>query len=108
MTPRFSVVIPTYQRRDVVVSSVRALAGQEGAPPFEVVVVVDGSDDGSAEVLRALETPFPLSVVGQPNAGRPAACNRGASAAVGELLLFLDDDMEAHPCLLAEHERSHR
>ena len=101
-TLRFSVVIPTYQRRDVVVSSVRALAAQEDAPPFEVVVVVDGSVDGTAEALRALATPFPLSVVEQPNAGRPAACNRGAAAASGELLLFLDDDMEAHPRLLAE------
>ncbi|HEX6702177.1 MAG TPA: glycosyltransferase, partial [Gaiellaceae bacterium] len=108
MTLRFSVVIPTYQRRDVVVSSVQALAAQEGAPPFEVVVVVDGSDDGTAEALRGLATPFPLSVVEQPNAGRPAACNRGAAAASGELLLFLDDDMEAHPRLLAEHDRSHR
>jgi glycosyltransferase involved in cell wall biosynthesis len=108
LTIRFSVVIPTYQRRDVVVSSVRALAAQEDAPPFEVVVVVDGSDDGTAEALQALETPFALSVVEQPNAGRPAACNRGATAASGELLLFLDDDMEAHPRLLAEHDRSHR
>jgi GT2 family glycosyltransferase len=107
-TLRFSVVIPTYQRRDVVVSSVRALQAQEDAPPFEVVVVVDGSVDGTAEALRALATPFPLSVVEQPNAGRPAACNRGAAAASGELLLFLDDDMEAHPRLLAEHDRSHR
>src|SRR5204863_6731215 len=107
-TPRFSVVIPTYQRRDVVVSSVRALATQEDAPPFEAVVVVDGSVDGTAEALRGVATPFPLSVVEQPNAGRPAACNRGAAAASGELLLFLDDDMEAHPRLLAEHDRSHR
>ena len=105
---RVSVVIPTYQRRDVVVSSVRALQAQEDAPPFEVVVVVDGSSDGTAEALRALATPFPLAVVEQPNAGRPAACNRGAAAASGELLLFLDDDMEAHPRLLAEHDRSHR
>lgn len=108
MTTRFSVVIPTYQRRDVVVSSVRALAAQEDAPPFEVVVVSDGSTDGTAEALRALATPFPLSVVEQPNAGRPAACNRGAGAAAGELLLFLDDDMEADNRLLAEHDRSHR
>ena len=107
-TLRFSVVIPTYQRRDVVVSTVRALKAQQDAPPFEVVVVVDGSVDGTAEALRALDTPFPLAVVEQPNAGRPAACNRGATAASGELLLFLDDDMEAHPRLLAEHDRSHR
>jgi glycosyltransferase involved in cell wall biosynthesis len=105
---RISVVIPTYQRKDVVLASVEALSAQEEAPPFEVIVVVDGSVDGSAEALHALATPFPLSVVEQSNQGRPAACNRGAAAASGELLLFLDDDMEAHPRLLAEHDRSHR
>jgi GT2 family glycosyltransferase/peptidoglycan/xylan/chitin deacetylase (PgdA/CDA1 family) len=105
--PRFSIVVPTYRRRDVVTASVRALTRQEGAAPFEVIVVVDGSDDGSAEALRALRVPFPLSVVEQPNRGRAAACNRGAAAAAGELLLLLDDDMEADPRLLAEHERSH-
>jgi GT2 family glycosyltransferase/peptidoglycan/xylan/chitin deacetylase (PgdA/CDA1 family) len=105
--PRFSIVVPTYRRRDVVTASIRALARQEAAAPFEVIVVVDGSDDGSAAALRALRVPFPLSVIEQPNRGRAAACNRGAAAAAGELLLFLDDDMEADPRLLAEHERSH-
>ena len=38
--PRFSIVIPTFQRRDVVVASVRALDRQEGAEPFEAIVVV--------------------------------------------------------------------
>jgi glycosyltransferase involved in cell wall biosynthesis/peptidoglycan/xylan/chitin deacetylase (PgdA/CDA1 family) len=108
MQPLFSVVIPTYQRRDVVLQTVQSLAHQEGAPPFEVIVVVDGSTDGTADALRALTTPFPLTVFEQENQGRSRACNRGAEAAVGELLLFLDDDMDADPRLLAEHARSHR
>lgn len=103
---RFSIVIPTYQRRDLVAANVAALARQEFADGFEVIVVVDGSTDGSAAALRALDTSFPLVVLEQPNQGRSAACNRGVSAARGEILLFLDDDMEAHPRLLAEHERS--
>ena len=106
--PHISVVIPTYERRDVLLSSVAALSRQEHEEPFEVVVVVDGSTDGSAAALRELEPPFPLTVIEQPNRGRSAACNRGAAAARGELLLLLDDDMEAHPRLLAEHARSHR
>jgi glycosyltransferase involved in cell wall biosynthesis/peptidoglycan/xylan/chitin deacetylase (PgdA/CDA1 family) len=105
--PRFSVVIPTYERRDVVASSVRSLAAQsEGS--FEVVVVVDGSTDGTASALRALTPPFPLTVIEQPNAGRAAAVNAGAEHAQGELLLILDDDMEADPRLLEEHDASHR
>jgi GT2 family glycosyltransferase/peptidoglycan/xylan/chitin deacetylase (PgdA/CDA1 family) len=104
---RFSVVIPTYQRRQTVVRSVAALAEQTCAD-FEVVVAVDGSSDGTTEALRALETSFPLRVLEQPNRGRAAAVNAGAAAAGGGLILFLDDDMRADPRLLEEHERSHR
>ena len=104
---RFSVVIPTYQRRQTVVRSVAALAEQTCAD-FEVVVAVDGSSDGTADALRGLETSFPLRVLEQPNRGRAAAVNAGAAAAAGELILFLDDDMRADPRLLEEHERSHR
>jgi len=104
---RFSVVIPTHQRRDTVVRTVGALAGQSLAD-FEAIVVVDGSTDGTAAALRALGTPFTLSVLEQPNRGAGAARNAGADAARGELLLFLDDDMEADPKLLAEHDRAHR
>lgn len=104
---RFSVVIPTHQRRDLVVRNVSALAGQTERD-FEVLVVVDGSVDGTAAALQALDTPFPLTVLEQPNSGAAAARNAGAAAASGELLLFLDDDMEADPAMLAEHDRSHR
>jgi glycosyltransferase involved in cell wall biosynthesis len=107
MTHDFSVVIPTYQRRTLATATVQALARQDYAGPFEVVVVVDGSTDGSASALRALEVPFPLTVLEQPNLGSAAARNHGASVARGRWLLFLDDDMEADPRLLAEHARSH-
>jgi len=104
---KFSVVIPTYRRRERVLRHVEALAEQTWKD-FEVIVVDDGSGDGTAAALRALEAPFPLTVVEQENQGAAQARNVGARAAAGELLLFLDDDMEADPALLAEHERSHR
>jgi peptidoglycan/xylan/chitin deacetylase (PgdA/CDA1 family)/glycosyltransferase involved in cell wall biosynthesis len=104
---RFSIVIPTYQRRDLALAAVRALESQE-LRDFEAIVVVDGSADGTAQALRGLQTSFPLAVHEQPNAGAASARNRGAAAARGEILLFLDDDMEAHPRLLLEHDRSHR
>lgn len=103
-----SVVIPTYQRCAVVLASVQALTRQTFNVPFEVIVVVDGSQDGSAEALRALQVPFFFQVIEQPNQGAAAARNRGASVAQGDILLFLDDDMEADPHLLEEHARSHR
>jgi GT2 family glycosyltransferase/peptidoglycan/xylan/chitin deacetylase (PgdA/CDA1 family) len=104
---RFSVVIPTYERRENVLRTVAALGDQE-FDDFEVVVAVDGSSDGTAEALRGLDTRFSLRVVEQPNGGRATAVNAGAAAAQGELLLILDDDMSADPRLIAEHDRSHR
>jgi hypothetical protein len=101
--PRYSIVIPTHQRRDVVTASVRALAAQDG-PAFEVIVVVDGSTDGTADALRALDVPFPLRVVEQPNSGASRARNRGARLAEGAVVLFLDDDMHAAADLLRAHE----
>jgi peptidoglycan/xylan/chitin deacetylase (PgdA/CDA1 family) len=104
---RFSVVIPTHDRRELVVRNVQALADQTDRD-FEVIVVIDGSTDGTAAALRTRDLPFPLTVLEQPNSGAAAARNAGAAAATGEILLFLDDDMEPDPELLAEHDRSHR
>lgn len=104
---RFSLVIPTYQRRDTVVRNVAALKRQEQRG-FEVIVAVDGSSDGTAAAVRGLQVPFPISVIEQSNQGAAVARNAGAAVARGELLLFLDDDMEADPAMLVEHDRSHR
>jgi glycosyltransferase involved in cell wall biosynthesis len=105
--PKFSVILPTYERRDVVCRSVAALDRQLQRD-FEAIVVVDGSGDGSAAALRDLDVGFPLTVLEQENAGAAQARNAGAAAAKGEILLTLDDDMEPEPKMLSEHERSHR
>ena len=105
--PRFTVIVPTRGRRDLVVRLVERLREQE-LRDFEVVVVVDGDDDGTAAALRTLELPFPLTVLEQAHRGAAAARNAGASVARGEILLFLDDDMAPDAALLAQHDRSHR
>jgi glycosyltransferase involved in cell wall biosynthesis/peptidoglycan/xylan/chitin deacetylase (PgdA/CDA1 family) len=104
---RFSIVIPTYERREIVARSVAAL-DRQSFRDFEVVVVDDGSGDGTAEALRALELNFPLNVISRPNEGASVARNIGAATAAGEYLVFLDDDMEADPEMLAEQDRSLR
>jgi peptidoglycan/xylan/chitin deacetylase (PgdA/CDA1 family)/glycosyltransferase involved in cell wall biosynthesis len=105
--PRYSVVIPTFQRRDQVVAAVTDAGRLEYDRGLEVIVVVDGSTDGTAAALRALSLPVPLRVVEQDNAGRARACNVGAQAAHGEILLFLDDDMRVAPGLLHAHDRAY-
>jgi glycosyltransferase involved in cell wall biosynthesis len=104
--PRFTVVVPTRGRRDLVLRLV-TLLDEQTYRDFEAVVVVDGALDGTAAALRAVETRFPLTVVEQEHRGVAEARNAGAAAARGEIVLFLDDDMAPDDALLAEHDRSH-
>jgi peptidoglycan/xylan/chitin deacetylase (PgdA/CDA1 family)/GT2 family glycosyltransferase len=107
MTLTASVVIPTYNRRELVLDAVGALDRQQSAPPFEVIVVVDGSTDGTRDAVVSLQTSVPVRVVEQGNAGAAAARNAGAKMAQGELVLFLDDDMEADRLLVRAHVDAH-
>lgn len=107
--PTVSVVIPTYNRRDVLLLCLQHLADQKCDPGiFEVIVVSDGSIDGTVQALAECHYPFSLIVLEQQNRGAAAARNHGASRASGELLLFLDDDIFAGPDLIAEHVRAHQ
>jgi len=101
------VLIPTYQRRDVVCAAVEALAKTDYAGEIELIVVIDGSTDGTAEALSRIETPFPVRLVQQPNRGAAAARNRAAAEARHDVLLFVDDDMLCAPDLISEHARVH-
>jgi glycosyltransferase involved in cell wall biosynthesis/peptidoglycan/xylan/chitin deacetylase (PgdA/CDA1 family) len=104
--PSFSIVIPTYQRRDVVAAAIEALCRTDYEGEIELIVVVDGSTDGTAERLGKLDCRLPLKIIDQPNGGAAHARNRGASKARHDVLLFLDDDMICDPGMVAEHARS--
>jgi glycosyltransferase involved in cell wall biosynthesis/peptidoglycan/xylan/chitin deacetylase (PgdA/CDA1 family) len=106
--PSFSIVVPTYQRRDLVCDAVRALGEVNYAGPIEIIAVVDGSTDGTAAALTQLKCPWPLRVIEQGNGGASSARNRGATAATNDIILFLDDDMIADPSVIGEHARLHR
>ena len=104
-----SVIIPTYNRFELLRNCLLALSDQtQSARDFEVIVVVDGSTDSTLEMLASLETPFPLRVVQQPNAGQPTALNRGAAESQGRIAIFLDDDIIVGPQFVAEHLRLHQ
>jgi GT2 family glycosyltransferase len=107
--PRLSVTMTTYNRRDDLRLTLESLAAQEYPPDrFEVVLVVDGSTDGSAEMARTLELPYELRVFEQSNRGTAATRNRAVEAARSPLVVFLDDDIRPVPGFLSAHARAHR
>ena len=90
--PLVSVVIPTYERRQAVTEAVTSALAQTHRP-LEVVVIDDGSTDGTTEHLHARFAGEPrLRVVRQENAGVARARNRAVQEATGEWVLFLDSD----------------
>lgn len=104
-----SVVVPTFNRREIVKRTVESLFAQKfHAGKYEVIVVVDGSEDGTADALRGMKAPCRFRIVEQPNGGLAAARNSGARVAEGDLLLFLDDDMLCVPELVEAHVEAHR
>ena len=113
-----SVVIPTYNRSRILVRTLEALGGQtltersvdasRSGAPFEVIVVDDGSTDGTGERVRGLasEYPVPLVYLHQENRKQGAARNLGVGRARGEWLVFLGDDTVPASDFLEEHLRS--
>ena len=98
--PLFSVIIPTYQRRDAVISAVRSALEQTVAV-IEVIVVIDGSTDGTEVALRAINDPR-VTVIVQENRGASAARNAGIDHARGRYIAFLDCDDRFLPHHLAD------
>lgn len=108
-TLALSVIVATRNRRALLASTLPTILGQDlPAGDFEVIVVDDGSDDGTTRWLHTLQAPCALIVIEQGHGGPGAARNAGAAAARGELILFLDDDMICPPHLLRAHIDSHR
>ena len=110
MAPEVSVVVPTFNRIDTLPEVLDALARQEGAPSFEVIVVDDGSTDDTARWLAARPADdLPLRTLRQENRGPAAARNAGVAVARGEWVAFLGDGIvpeKGHP--LAPRHRDSR
>jgi len=107
--PFFSVIIPTYNRTALLREALNSVFVQT-FKDFEVIVVDDGSTDGTLEELQALGSR--VRSLRQQNAGPGAARNLGAQYATGEYLAFLDSDdlwfpwtLETYRQLIARHQR---
>jgi len=106
--PFVSVVIPTFNRKDSLLRTLDSLNGQTySAHRYEVIVVDDGGDDGTGEIVN-MSFSFPLRCFRQPNQGDAIARNFGALQSRAELLVFLDDDIVVEPEFIAALVEEHR
>lgn len=105
-----SIVIPTYNRRELVEFTLYSLFEQSIAPNrYEVIVVNGGSSDDTSKLLSTIKTPYRLKAVNyEPNRGVAYSRNQGVKEATGEIIIFLDEmlvdegDIAAH---LKRHSR---
>lgn len=95
--PKVSVIIPTYNHKEALRETLQSLA-QQTYPShcFEVVIVDDGSMDGTQEIATE-NFPFTLRYIQQNNQGDAAARNFGAQQSQADVLVFLDDDILVEP-----------
>ena len=103
-----SVIIATYNRKDLLAACLRCLDRQRyPADRFEVIVVDDGSTDGSVEMVQQWKAPYALRCIAANHQGPGPARNLGVSQAAGKIVLFLDSDAFAAPQYVGEHIHSH-
>lgn len=106
---RISCVLTTHNRRALLERTVQALLRQDCSNDrFEIIVVVDGSTDGTAEWLKSLDRGCcEVRIHEQPHQGQVRAINTGIRAATGEVVLFLDDDLAFDRTLVRRHLEAH-
>src|SRR5262245_22947148 len=95
--PRVSVIIPAYNRADLIGETIESVLNQT-FDDFEIIIVDDGSTDSTSEVVRKFDGP--IKYLYQENRGRSCARNRGFEVSVGDYVCFLDSDDVLKPGML--------
>jgi cellulose synthase/poly-beta-1,6-N-acetylglucosamine synthase-like glycosyltransferase/peptidoglycan/xylan/chitin deacetylase (PgdA/CDA1 family) len=99
ITGPVSVLVPAYNERACIANTVHSLMASDH--PIEVVVIDDGSTDGTADIVEALRLPN-VRVVRQVNSGKPAALNNGIRHARYEIVVMMDGDTVFEPSTVRE------
>ena len=107
---KVTVVIPTINRSSLLARTIDHIESQTvSRDHYEVVVIDNDSSDDTRAVLEQKAAVYPnLSSFFQPKPGAAATRNVGIRAARGDLILFIDDDIQADPALVESHLRYHR
>ncbi|GGM28665.1 bi-functional transferase/deacetylase [Micromonospora yangpuensis] len=96
ITEPVSVIVPAYNEKEGIAAAVRSLAAGDHPGGIEVVVVDDGSTDGTADIVAGLGLPN-VRVVRKPNGGKPSALNTGVALARHDLIVMVDGDTVFEP-----------
>lgn len=99
VTEPVTVLVPAYNERECIANTVRSL--MESDHPIEVIVIDDGSTDGTADIVEAMWLPN-VFVVRQVNSGKPAALNNGIAHASHDLVVMMDGDTVFEPSTVRE------
>ena len=104
-----SVVIPTYNKKDFLEITLAAL-GHQTYPldKYEVVIINDGSTDGTETLVSSLKLPYQINYTRQENQGYSSARNRGIENANGKTIIFIDDDCIPTPTFIESHMQNHQ
>ncbi|MFD4976523.1 bifunctional polysaccharide deacetylase/glycosyltransferase family 2 protein [Streptomyces sp. NPDC058424] len=93
VTEPVTVIVPAYNESAGIEAAVLSLLGSDH--PVEIIVVDDGSTDGTADLVESLR--LPVRVIRQQNAGKPTALNTGLAAATWDLVVMVDGDTVFEP-----------
>ncbi|MGV9454946.1 glycosyltransferase [Streptomyces sp. NPDC003635] len=99
VTEPVSVLVPAYNEAKCIENTVRSLMASEH--PIEILVIDDGSTDGTARIVEAMGLPN-VRVIRQLNAGKPAALNRGLANARYDIVVMMDGDTVFEPSTVRE------
>ncbi|ROQ68614.1 cellulose synthase/poly-beta-1,6-N-acetylglucosamine synthase-like glycosyltransferase [Streptomyces sp. 840.1] len=99
VTRPVTVLVPAYNERECIANTVRSLVASDY--PVEVIVIDDGSTDGTADIVEAMWL-RDVRVVRQRNAGKPAALNNGIAHARHDIIVMMDGDTVFEPSTVRE------
>lgn len=99
-----TVLLATHNGERRLPITLAGLAAQSGAAPWQLIVIDDGSTDGTPKVIQSFAAELPLCHLTQQRGGKSAALNRGLLHANGDVCVFIDDDVELPEDFLVRYE----
>lgn len=103
-----SVVMPTYNQQQRLRITLESFAFQEVQGAWELILVDDGSEDNTPQMVADFSAPYYLSYIRCAHKGRAAARNEGLVHARGEIVILCDSDRAVCNSFIAHHARQHR